>query len=276
MITRRVFTLAVAAVAVSGCSRAGSNDDAFRWTQPMQPGAVVHILDGSGNVTVHRAAGNEVVVSGSTRWRRGRESDIHFAVTRAGNDYYVCAMWRSSGRCGARGYRGARSGGFLAMFSLFHRSSDAVANMVVEVPPGIAVDGQATNGSVDADGVTGGIRAHTLNGNVRATNVSGPLSLKTMNGDVHLSTDSLAPSDSISVETMNGGIFADLPATVQGAFDLRVTNGSVHSDFTPSGGPSTVTRGHLVAQIGSSNRVVRMRTMNGNVTVTARGAPSSH
>ena len=63
---------------------------------------------------VRRAAGQTALVNGSRRWRRGRSSDIQFRRHAVGNDYYVCAMWRNSGKCGASGYRGRNTGGFLS------------------------------------------------------------------------------------------------------------------------------------------------------------------
>ncbi|HEX4681983.1 MAG TPA: DUF4097 family beta strand repeat-containing protein, partial [Gemmatimonadaceae bacterium] len=235
MIIRRLLIVAVASTTLAACHGSGSNPEAFRWTEPLPPGAVVHLLNGSGSISVRPGTGNAVVVNGSTRWRRGSASDVRFVVNHRGNDYFVCAMWRASGRCDDRGYRGARTKSFLTMFSLLHRSSDAQAMFVAELPAGVAVEAQATNGAVDVNGVTAGVRAQAVNGNVRATSVSGPIALRAMNGDVHVSADSLSPSDGILIDATNGGIFADLPASLQGAFDLRATNGSLRSDFAIAG-----------------------------------------
>lgn len=260
---------------MAACGRRAREDTPFRWTSQLAPGSVVHLRDGFGSITVRRAAGTDAVVTGMRQWRRGRRPDLQFAVRQDGKDYYICAMWRGSGKCAASGYRGQRSGGLLSMFSLFHRSSDATAKIVAELPPNVAVDARTTLGSVDVDGVTAGVTAHAVNGTVRAYNVAGPLSLSTTNGNVRLSADSLAPTDSVSLTTTNGTVRAELPPSVQGLFDLSTVNGSVTSDFPiPSATSGRVGR-HLEGQIGQSSRPVKLRAVNGTVTLTSRGAPSA-
>jgi len=268
--------LAGLALAAAACSHAGYDDQAFKWTSDLPAGATVHLLDGAGEITVRPASAQSASVTGTRRWRRGRERDIRFVVSHAGNDYYVCAMWRNSGSCGARGYRGKNTNGFLAMFSLFHRTTDASADLVAEIPANVMVEARTSNGSVRVAGIAAGVTARTANGNVDASDVSGPLSLATTNGDVRLSAAAIAPSDAISLTTTNGNIRADLPANTEGAFDLSVVNGSVQSDF-PLNQMSRARIGrHLVGQIGSSTRAVKMRSVNGGVFVTSRPAATAH
>jgi hypothetical protein len=268
--------VAALALAAAACSRPVQENHAFQWTNQLPAGAVVHLRDGTGDITVRRSAGQNVLVNGTSRWRRGRSSDIHFSVNQVGNDYYVCAMWSASGRCGEKGYHGRQTGGFLTMFSLFHRTTDASADFIAEIPANVVVDAKTANGSVHVDGASAGVTALTSNGTITASNVSGPLMLKTTNGDVRLSTDSLADADSVHLTTTNGTIHAELPAGTQGAFDLSVMNGRVQSDLpVPSASKSRAGQ-HLAGQIGASTRVVKMRTMNGNVSVVARRIPASH
>jgi len=268
---RQLGALAVLASAAA-CSRAGSDDQAFRWTSNVPAGAVIHFRDGAGNITVHRAAGQQATVNGGRRWRRGRAKDVQFVVSTSGNDIFVCAMWSGSGKCGASGYRGRSTGGFLSMFSLLHRGSDATADFVAELPSNVIVDARTTHGSVDIDGSGAGVTAHSTNGNVSAMNVSGPVALTTTNGNVGLSIDSLSDADSIRVSTTNGNIRAELPAALQGRFDLSAVNGSVHSNLAlPSARPDRSSR-HVQGQVGTLSRLVRLHTLNGVVSVTTRGA----
>jgi hypothetical protein len=265
--------LAALTVAAAACSRPGTDERAFEWSTPLPPGAVLHLRNGSGNITVRRGTGPTAVVTGARRWRRGRARDVRFVVTQMGKDYFVCAMWRNSGRCAANGYRGKNTGGFLTLFSLLHRSTDATADITAELPPNVPVDASTSNGSVSIDGTSGSVIAHTLNGNLDVTNVAGPLALSTTNGNVHLSTDSIADNDSIHVTTTNGVIKAEVPASLQGSFDLSVVNGVVKSDL-----PIAAMKAgrHLQGQIGSSSRIVKMRAVNGTVSVMARPAPATH
>jgi len=274
---RRLGALVASLVAV-GCSHAGSDDHAFRWMAEVPAGAVVHFRDGAGNITVRRgsASGQQIIVNGSRQWRRGRAKDVRFTVSQVGNDYYVCAMWSGSGKCGPSGYKGRSTGGFLTMFSLFHRGSDASADFVAEVPANVKLDARTTFGSVDISGSGAGVIARTTNGNVSAANVSGPVALTTTSGNVVLSVDSVSDSDSIRVSTTNGNIRADLPAALQGRFDLAASNGMVHSNLPLPSAQSGKSMRRIQGQVGTLDRLVRLHTMNGIVSVTTRGTPSTH
>jgi hypothetical protein len=268
------YRLAIAAVALlaTAACRGPGQDESFRWANNLPAGAIVHLRSGSGDIQVRRATGQQLVVNGSRRWRKGRASDIKFAVNQIGNEYYFCAMWSGSGKCGDGPYRGKSTGGFLTMFSLFHRSSDASADFVAEIPANVVVDARTTNGSLQIDGVSAGVTARTTNGGVTASNVSGPLTLATVNGDVRLSADSLSQSDSIHLTTNNGSVHAELPPGLEGNFDLSTVNGVVRSDIPVPASPKGRSGRRFTGQIGASTRVVKMRSLNGTVSVVSRGA----
>lgn len=272
----RILIPAAVLIAAAACSSPGVDDRAFQWSEQVPPGAVVHVRDGAGDITIRRATGPSAVITASRRWRRGRASDIRFVVKQDGKDYYVCAMWRGSGKCGASGYRGRQTSSFLTMFSLFHHTSDSRADFVAEVPANVVVDAATTNGSVQVNGANAGVTAKTVNGTVEASNVSGPLSLSTTNGNVRLSADSLADADVVRLSTTNGTISAELPANLQGNFDLSTVNGVVSSDFPIPPASSGRANRHLQGQVGSLPRLVKMRTINGTVSVTSRAAPATH
>jgi hypothetical protein len=276
-VKNRLVIAAAVAVAATACSRPGAEDRAFQWTNELPAGSVVHVRNGAGDIVIRRATAQTALVNASKSWRRSRRNDIRFVVTQSGNEYYICAMWRASGKCGASGYRGRQTSSFLSMFSLFHRGNDASADFTAELPANVVVDARTTFGSVQIDGLTSGVTARTSNGTVQASNVSGPLSLTTMNGNVELTTaDALSPSDEIRLTTTNGTIRAELPAGIDGNFDLSVVNGAVQSDLSLPSSSRSRHGGHLQGQIGSSNRVVKMRAVSGMVSLRTRGTPSTH
>src|SRR4051812_11237221 len=96
--------LIAAVVCLTACSRPGS-DQAFQWSNELPAGTVVHIRDGAGSIKVSRSNGQQAVVRGSRRWHRSKASDVKFVVTSRDGQYYICAMWRNSGKCD-RSYRG--------------------------------------------------------------------------------------------------------------------------------------------------------------------------
>lgn len=274
---RQAAVLAVAAATLAaGCSRSGSEDHAWEWANQLEPGSIVHIRNGVGNITVRQTAqGRLATVTGGRHWRRAREKDVQFVVNHTGNEYFVCAMWKHSGDCTASGYRG-RSSSFLDVFSLFHRSGDVTASFVAQLPADVIVDARTTSGTVDVEGVSSGLIVKATNGIVKASHVSGPIALSTVNGNVQLSVDAIGAGDSIHVATTNGVIRAQLPPTIDGTFDLSVTNGALHSDLPINVESGARRTRHITGQIGTSARIVRMHAINGNVSVTTKAGPASN
>jgi hypothetical protein len=268
---KKIFAV-VALTAATACSRGGSEERAFEWVTELPAGSVVHLRNGSGSIEVRRAAGQTAEVVGGRQWRRGRSRDIKFVVTQSGNEYYICAMWRNSGRCNEKGYRGKNTADFLAMFSLFRRNSDATASFTAELPANVLVDASNANGEVTVDGITAGVRAHSVNGDVKATNVGGKITLSTTNGSLELAADPTASIDAVALTTTNGQIRAELPTNSEGAFDISTVNGDVHSDFPLQPTSKSSIGQHLRGQIGASERIVKLRSVNGSVVLARLGA----
>lgn len=268
---------ALALVGASACARGGRDDHAFSWSNQLPAGSVVHLRNGTGSITVTRASGDSATVVGSRQWQHGRASDVTFVVNRVGNDVFVCAMWERSGGCNADDYHGSHSSqSILTMFALFHHSSDAVANLVAALPANVVVDARTTLGSVHVNGISGGVTAKSTNGSVQAMNVSGPIALSTVNGAVTLATDSLSPTDSIHLSTTNGAVRADLPASIDGVFNVATVNGTASSSLplSPMSNRGR-NRHHLQGQIGSSTRVVTIRATNGAVALSTHGVAAA-
>ncbi len=268
---------ALTLVGASACMRGGRDDHAFNWSNELPAGSVVHLRNGTGSITVTRALGQTASAAGSRHWQHGRARDVQFTVNRVGNDVFICAMWERSGSCSADDYHGARSSqSILTMFALFHHGSDAVADLVAQLPANVVVDARTTLGSVRVDGIAAGVTARSTNGGVQAMNVSGPIALSTVNGAVTLTTDSLSPTDSVHLSTTNGAVRADLPASIDGIFNVVTVNG-VASSSLPLSPVSNRGRNrhHLQGKIGSSTRVVNMRATNGAVSLSTHGVAAA-
>jgi hypothetical protein len=264
--------LAIAALSATACSRPGSDEHAFEWTNEIPAGTVVHLKNGVGDIKVRRGSGQQIHVVGSRAWRRGRAKDIRFVAQSNGRDVYVCAMWRNSGKCAGSGYRGRNTGGFLAMFSLFNRTTDATAELFVELPANVVVDARTSRGDVTVDGITAGVSARTSNGDVDAINVGGEIELTTSNGDVTMSADERAETKEVSLTTSNGDIRAELPSKLEGSFDLATSHGEIETQLPLMTTGKSRVGAHLQGQIGTATRNVKMRTSNGSVVVVTRSA----
>lgn len=262
--------LAGAALSLGACRRGPhERPDAFSWSDQLAPGSTVHLRTMNGNVSVRGTAQSHARVQGIKRWRRGRDRDVQFVVSRSGDDVYVCAIWtRRGGRCGDERYR-ASPARWLAMFSLFRRRTDMNASFEMMLPPGVRVDASTVNGRVTVTEAGGDVKAQTVNGEIRASTMGGALSLKTINGSIRARAASLAKDAPIDLETVNGSVRAELPSPLDADVQLSTVNGRITTDF-PVALSGRASSRELQGTVGSGGRPVRLRTVNGSVELKTK------
>jgi hypothetical protein len=248
--------------------RAHESRDAFRWQEEIPPGSTLHLATVTGGIDVVPAEGRSASVAGSTRWV-GRKDPVHFAWRRDGSDVYVCALWTTRGDCSDE--NGGRFGGsdhsWLDIFSLFKRhSTNVVASLRVSLPTGVKVDAHIMDGTISMRGATAGVTARVLNGSINIEKSAGPIEAKGTNGSIEVALDSLAPDDPVRLQSVNGSMTAVLPSNFEGEVQLSTVNGSVKSDF-PISAEGEISNHHVRGQIGKSSREVRLKTVNGDVSL---------
>jgi hypothetical protein len=264
--TWRLVLLLGAAVVAMGCGRREHTvADAFRWSEPLPEGATIHLRNTNGTIRVRPTSESAPKVVGAKRWRFGRERDIQFVANRIGNDVYVCAVWRSSGRCDEEGYRFSSR----RMFRFFgiRWGTDARATLTVDLPAGVKVDARTTSGSLDIQGARAGGNASTVNGSIVLKEAAGSFALSSVNGGITAAIDSLADHDTLSFETVNGSVRANLPRDYDGAVSLSTVNGGVRTDF-PITTTGSFSRRKLVGKVGESSQLLRVQTVNGGITLS--------
>lgn len=122
----------------------------------------------------------------------------------------------------------------------------------VEVPPTIAIDASADDGSVRIDGVTGDVSARSANGSVVVDDVAGGVvSAHSSNGSVRIRLTE--PPLSVLARSSNGNVEVILPNTAD-SYDVDASSGN--------GSTSTEVRTDP-----TSERRIEARSSNGNVTV---------
>jgi hypothetical protein len=139
----------------------------------------------------------------------------------------------------------------------------------VSVPAKHALTLSTTNGGVSIKDVQGQIAFETTNGGVTLTNVNGDVRGHTQNGGVRvqLSGDAWI-GQGLDVGTHNGGIQLAAPESYSAHLDVGTTNGGLRCDF-----PVTVQGDlgrELSADIGRGGAVVKLRTVNGGVSVVRK------
>ncbi|GAA1384593.1 hypothetical protein GCM10009639_06190 [Kitasatospora putterlickiae] len=158
--------------------------------------------------------------------------------------------------------------------------SDFGCGAVIEldVPPGVAVTGRLSSGSVDLVGVAGEIDLLSTSGEVALADVSGPVTVRTTSGSVR---GSRLTSPTVNAAATSGSMelgFAAVPRSV----DIGVTSGSVvlglprGSRYDFDGGASPLARGGIDPTLAdrSSPNKIRVSVSSGSVSVFAKDAPA--
>jgi hypothetical protein len=102
----------------------------------------------------------------------------------------------------------------------------------IKVPKGVIVDLRTTNGGVRLNNLSNEIHAKTTNGGVRGENITPSIiEASAVNGGIEFVLGSpLEATDSVDLETVNGGVQLDMPSESKATIAARCVNGGVHVD----------------------------------------------
>ncbi|WP_327676717.1 DUF4097 family beta strand repeat-containing protein [Kitasatospora sp. NBC_00458] len=144
------------------------------------------------------------------------------------------------------------------------------AEIELEVPVGVSVEGTGSSGSVEVTGVTGEVRLDSTSGSIRLTDLPGPVAVSTTSGSVKgtglasASAEVRATSGSVDLSFVRPPQVVDVGAT-SGAVTLGLPRGS---GYRFNGGIVSGSRhiDPLLADQSSTNQV-RVSVTSGSVTV---------
>lgn len=139
----------------------------------------------------------------------------------------------------------------------------------VRLPKWVNVTLRATNGDIDADGLTGMFRAETTNGSVSATGLEQGAHVGTTNGEVRLDFAKLGDSG-VRCSTTNGQITLTLPRDAKARVSASVTNGDISSTGLELATTSK-SRRRLEGTFGDgTGPAVTLSTTNGAIEIRGR------
>jgi len=262
---RHATAVAFAIAIISSPAVAQQTDD-FTWRGQVAAGQWLQIHNINGQITVDRAAGNEVEVVATKRWRRGDPAFVRFEAKRFGpgdQGAVVCAIWGPDTTCDERGYTNERRR------RGSNDNNDVSVDFIVKLPAGVRANLNTINGTIRVVNASAEILAETVNGNIDASTTMGPVKAETVNGDITVRMDAIRGTEALEFETVNGTIRAFLPANFQGEVELETVNGSLRTDF-----PITVqgrfNPRHMRATIGGGGTSLKLSTVNGDVHLGRR------
>lgn len=136
-------------------------------------------------------------------------------------------------------------------------------------PRQTALDLVARNGGVSIHGMAGESRFTTTNGGVSLNEVAGHIVGRTANGGVNVRLSGARwDGAGLDVETTNGGVSLAVPRDYSAALEVSTVNGGLRSDI-----PVTLPDGRrheIRTTLGSGGPLIKVRTVNGGVKLSAR------
>ncbi len=243
----------------------------WEWQGSLAQGQWLHLRNVNGPVEVNDAedGSGHVTVEAHKHWRRGRPTDVEIVTVKESDGMYICALSGKHSRCGAEGYRTSSNVSWWRQ--VLGRRNDVSVSFEVHVPKGVKVDVSTVNGPVSIDGVAAEVKANTVNGRIEAQTAVGPIRATTVNGPIVARIDSLVGDGNITLTTVNGSVEAELPERLDAELELSTVNGRFSSDY-PLNVTGTINPRHIRTTLGAGGRQIKLKTVNGSVTLRRRGA----
>ena len=268
---RRLPVLAlvlVAGLAVAGCDiQAGNGDfkvdfasgkatDTWSRTYKIPAAGRFELINVNGKITAESTDGAEVIVEGR---RTAKASSDEAAKENLAKLEIREEVGESTVRVESRPPR--FSGGF----------NGHEIEWTIKVPKGVIVDLRTTNGGVRLNNLSNEIHAKTTNGGVHGENITPSIiEASAVNGGVEFNLGSpLDATDSVDLETVNGGVILEMPSESKATITARCVNGGVNVDSLEiareeQSSPSDKRR-RLNGTMNGGGANVKMNTTNGGI-----------
>jgi len=162
-----------------------------------------------------------------------------------------------------------------------HRPLDSVRGLngieiewTIKVPKGVIVDLRTTNGGVRLNDLANEIHAKTVNGGVKGENiVPSIIEASAVNGGIEFALGSpLDSTDSVDIETVNGGVTLALPSESKATIAARCVNGGVKVEDLDIARDEQANdfdkRRRLNGTMNGGGASVKMSTTNGGVRLS--------
>jgi hypothetical protein len=279
---RRLPVLAfvlVAGLSVAGCDiQAGNNGDfkidfasgkatdTWSRTYKLAEKGRFELINVNGKITAEPAEGAEVIVEGrrTAKARSDEQAKEMLAKLEIREEVGESAVRVES--------RPPRTSGF----------GGHEIEWTIKVPKGVIVDLRTTNGGVRLNNLSNEIHAKTTNGGVRGENITpSVIEASAVNGGIEFNLGSpLDATDSVDLETVNGGVTLGMPAESKATIAARCVNGGVKVDDLDIAREEQATefdkRRRLNGTMNGGGASVKMNTTNGGIHLSrVNGAKTS-
>jgi hypothetical protein len=260
--------LLIASLSVAGCDiQAGNGDfkvdfasgkatDTWSRTYKLPSTGRFELINVNGKITAEPTDGVEVIVEGR---RTAKASSDEAAKENLAKLEIREEVGESTVRVESRPPR--FNGGF----------NGHEIEWTIKVPKGVIVDLRTTNGGVRLNNLANEIHAKTTNGGVHGENITpSVIEASAVNGGVEFNLGSpLDMTDSVDLETVNGGVILEMPSESKATITARCVNGGVNVDSLDitreeQSSPQDKRR-RLNGTMNGGGANVKMNTTNGGI-----------
>jgi DUF4097 and DUF4098 domain-containing protein YvlB len=150
---------------------------------------------------------------------------------------------------------------------------DVTVEYTIRVPARLRLTNiQTVNGDIRVRDLETGGELRTVNGDLEVLNGAGYVAARTTNGNVRLELAHIGDgSHPIRVETVNGSVALEVPASVNADLHAQSLNGDFQSDL-PMEVQATSGRAEVRARLGRGGAPLVLRTVNGGIRILAARA----
>lgn len=126
----------------------------------------------------------------------------------------------------------------------------------------------SVNGGISLSEVSGTLEVKTVNGGLRFAEVAGTVKGDTVNGGITMDLDgSTWQGEGIDLQAVNGGVRLNVPAAYSARIEASTVHGGLNADFGSEQVEQKRLNKSINLTLGSGGPLVRLRTVNGGVTV---------
>ncbi|HKK27397.1 MAG TPA: DUF4097 family beta strand repeat-containing protein [Gemmatimonadota bacterium] len=239
----------------AGRAAGSEKSSTFDWKGQIDAGKALEIRGINGGIAAHAVSGREATVHATLTGRDSDPTSVKVEVVRHDGNVTLCAVYP-----GEHGRENTcePGGGHQKV-----HDNDVRVEFEVGVPQGVAFTPVTVNGEVEADGLSGPVRARTVNGSISLETTSWA-DAHTVNGSIHARMGSTKAPDGLDFKTVNGSISLVLPPDAALDVEAKTVSGGISTDF-----PLTVSGkfvGHrLSGTIGGGGTSLTLQSVNGSL-----------
>jgi hypothetical protein len=234
----------------------------WSWKDRLSSGQVVEIRNVNGAIAADAASGPEVEVTVQKKARQGDPADLKIEVVKHAQGVTICAVYPTPP--GSSPNTCKPGGGHMNI----PRGYEVSATFTVKLPGGLRFQGHTVNGGINASSLGGDAELTTVNGSIDSSS-TGQVRAKTVNGSVTAKMGRTQWNGELDLQTVNGSVVVELPASASTEVKGSTVNGSIESDFglevKGKWGPKKVS-----GTIGAGGRVLNLKSVNGSIQVRRR------